>query len=292
MKTLRHFFGLTAIITMLTSAAFAQYAPSSLDYAVWKGTISQATLPFAGVGSTTNVAFTLGNYLSFDATGQAGSGAVGTYTYTQTGLNTASLVVVRTNISPTFTSIQNYTFTSVNGGVFTTTGSYNGYSGSAQGTFTLTILQPQSVSTTHLVNLSSRAAVGIDGNILIAGFIVGGSGNETVLVRGIGPTLGTFGLSGVLAQPVLTVYDSSGKVIASDQGWQNPPSVPAGASAVNASPANASHATFSKVGAFDLSDGSADSALVLTLPSGSYTAQISGLNKTTGVALIEVYEDN
>lgn len=147
-------------------------------------------------------------------------------------------------------------------------------------------------SPSRLVNISARANVGTGSNILIAGFIIGGSGNETVLVRGIGPTLGILGVAGVLGQPVLTVYDSSGKVITSDQGWQNPPTAPTGVWAGKASPTNASHATFSKVGAFDLSNGSADSALVITLPAGAYTAQISGANSTTGVALVEIYEDN
>lgn len=148
-------------------------------------------------------------------------------------------------------------------------------------------------SPSRLVNISARAGVGTGPNILIAGFIVGGTGSETVLVRGVGPTLGTaYGLTGVLANPVLTLFDSQGNVITSNQGWQNPPATPTGAWAGKAAPVDASHATFTKVGAFDLGNGTTDSALVVTLPAGAYTAEISGLNSTTGIALVEIYEDN
>jgi hypothetical protein len=91
---------------------------------------------------------------------------------------------------------------------------------------------------------------------------------------------------------VLTLFDSKGNVITSNQGWQNPPATPTGTWAGQASPADATHATFASVGAFDLSNGTADSALVVTLPAGAYTAEISGSGNGTGVALVEVYEDN
>jgi hypothetical protein len=148
-------------------------------------------------------------------------------------------------------------------------------------------------SPTRLVNISARANVGVGANILIAGFVIGGAGGETVLIRAIGPTLGTmFGLSGVLANPVLTLFDSKGNVITSNQGWQNSPGTPTGTWAGKASPTDATHGTFTKVGAFDLSDGTTDSAMVVTLPAGAYTAEISDANNGTGIALVEVYENN
>jgi len=86
------------------------------------------------------------------------------------------------------------------------------------------------------------------------------------------------------------VYDSASpaNVIASNSGWQNAP-VP-GNSPVLASVQLATSAVMSSVGAFSLVAGSADSAMVLTLPAGAYTAQVSGVNNSTGIALVEIYE--
>jgi len=73
----------------------------------------------------------------------------------------------------------------------------------------------------YLANISCRCNVGAGGNIAIAGFVMSGSANEQVLIRGVGPTLSQFSVSGVLAQPVLAVYNSSGVEIAADTGWGN-----------------------------------------------------------------------
>jgi hypothetical protein len=133
-------------------------------------------------------------------------------------------------------------------------------------------------NTARLANLSCRAQVGTGGNILIAGFVIGGSGSETLLVRAVGPGLAQFGLGGFLAQPSLSVFDSTGAVVASNTGW--------GTGAIPTLVANAA----GSVGAFALAAGSADSALIVNLPAGSYTAQISGVNSATGIALAEIYE--
>ena len=127
----------------------------------------------------------------------------------------------------------------------------------------------------HLVNLSARGTVGTGASILIGGFVVAGNASETVLVRGIGPGLGAFGLAGFLAHPVLTVLDSTGKVVANDTVW-------GGTAALSA--------IFSQVGAFPLAADSLDSALLVALPPGAYTAQLSGANATTGLGLLEIYE--
>lgn len=139
-----------------------------------------------------------------------------------------------------------------------------------------------------LVDIATRAQVGVNGDILIAGFVISGSNPATVLVRGVGPALTAFGVSGVLAQPIVKVYDNSGAQIASNQGWGNPPV--AGTSTVNATYRMATAADMSAAGAFALTAGSLDSAIVLTLPPGVYSAQISGAGGTSGVALAEVYQ--
>jgi len=135
-----------------------------------------------------------------------------------------------------------------------------------------------SASGTRLANISTRAQVGTGGNILIPGFVISGSGTEQLLVRADGPGLTQFGVGGVLAQTSLSVYNSSGTVIASNTGW-----------GTSSNPALIA-STAASVGAFAFASGSADSAQIVNLPAGAYTIQVSGANSTTGVALAEVYE--
>jgi hypothetical protein len=133
-------------------------------------------------------------------------------------------------------------------------------------------------STARLINISTRAVVGTGANILIPGFVISGSGNETLLIRADGPSLAGFGVAGTLAQPVLAVFDSNGNTVASNTGW-----------GTNTNPAQIASVAAS-VGAFSFASGSADSAVLVTLPAGAYTVHISGVNNGTGVALAEVYE--
>ena len=125
-----------------------------------------------------------------------------------------------------------------------------------------------------LVNLSCRANVGVDDNILIAGFAISGVAPKRVLIRAVGPTLGALGVTGALSDPRLEVVNqATGSTAAANDNW-------------TADLAN----VFSSVGAFALNPGSTDAAVVATLPPGSYTAKVSGANRGTGVALVEVYE--
>jgi sugar lactone lactonase YvrE len=137
---------------------------------------------------------------------------------------------------------------------------------------------PTPIQASHFINISTRAFVGIGGSVAIAGFTISGGANEQVLIRGVGPSLSIFSVSGVLAQPVLALFNSSGTQLATNTGW---------GTNSNSSQVNAA---FAATGAFALPSGSADSALLVSLAPGSYTAQVSGLNNTTGNALIEVYQ--
>ncbi|HZZ57188.1 MAG TPA: glycoside hydrolase family 9 protein [Opitutaceae bacterium] len=143
----------------------------------------------------------------------------------------------------------------------------------------------------RLLNLSARADVAASGSnpqVLIAGFVIGGSGSKSMLVRGIGPALAGFAVSDPLALPELTLFDGGSAVIATNSGWGSAPQPGASPQAGDASAATAQ--LFSQVGAFALTPGSADSALAAVLPSGSYTAQVSGQDGSTGVALAELYD--
>jgi arylsulfate sulfotransferase len=130
-------------------------------------------------------------------------------------------------------------------------------------------LSPQSNS--KLKNMSTRGSVGTGDDVLISGFIVGDVDSATVVVRALGPSLASFGVSGVLSDPTLTIYDSNGSAIASNDNWRD------NANAIDVqrnglAPPNAS-----------------ESALVLHLPAGAYTAIVSGANGGTGIGLAEVY---
>ncbi|HWA08315.1 MAG TPA: hypothetical protein VG838_02495 [Opitutaceae bacterium] len=142
----------------------------------------------------------------------------------------------------------------------------------------------------RLANLSARANVGTGDNVLIGGFVIAGPTAETVLIRAVGPTLGEapFNLAGVMSYPVLSVFDAQGRIVAKNKGWNNASIV--GPSEVPAGIRPASAPLMSAVGAFPLPAGSTDSALVLTLPPGAYTAQVNGFNATTGIGLVEIYE--
>jgi|CZKI01.1.fsa_nt_gi sugar lactone lactonase YvrE len=131
----------------------------------------------------------------------------------------------------------------------------------------------------RLVNISTRAMVGTGANIMIPGFVIQGSGTETLLIRGDGPSLTALGVAGALAQPVLTVL-SGQTVIASNTAW---------GTSTNPAPAQIASVA-AQVGAFPFASGSADCAVIVNLPAGAYTVEISGVNNTTGVALAEVYE--
>jgi hypothetical protein len=128
-------------------------------------------------------------------------------------------------------------------------------------------------------NVSTRGAVGTGSNIIIAGFVVNGTASRRVLVRGVGPTLARFGVQGVLADPQITLLDqATGATLRSNNDWATGEDAAIIAAASTAA------------GAFPLASGSLDAALLLMLPPGPYTVQLSGVNNGTGVGIVEVYD--
>ena len=130
--------------------------------------------------------------------------------------------------------------------------------------------------TDRLINLSSRLRIGAGGNVLIAGFVIGGTEAKQVLIRGIGPALAGLGVQGTLANPQLRLYRGS-EVIAQNDDWST------GADSA------ASAAAFLRLGAFALAPGSKDAALLETLAPGAYTAHVVA-DAAGGVALAEIYD--
>jgi hypothetical protein len=134
----------------------------------------------------------------------------------------------------------------------------------------------------RLVNVSARNFAGTGDGTLIAGFAISGNVPRRLLIRGVGPRLQAgFGVGGALADPKLELHLVEGGrsvLFAANDNWAE-----AGAAPVRAA--------FGAAGAFDLPDAaSKDAALVVTVPAGAYTVQLSGVGNATGEALIEIYE--
>lgn len=155
-------------------------------------------------------------------------------------------------------------------------GQYSASTGGANNGTGIALLEVYDADTTtptaRLSNTATRGYVGTGGDIIIAGFVISGTGAKTLLIRAVGPTLTAFGLTGVLADPQLTIYRGSDILLTNDD-----------ASAAAATAA-------AQVGAFALPTGSKDAAFVVTLPAGAYTVQVNGANATTGLALVEIYD--
>jgi outer membrane protein assembly factor BamB len=125
---------------------------------------------------------------------------------------------------------------------------------------------------TRLVNLSARTRVEANGAVTV-GFVLDGTTPRTILLRAVGPGLAEFGVTGVLADPAVTLL--RGQIVqAGNDDWDGNSSI---------------IATAREVGAFPLDSSSADAALLATLIPGAYTAQVTAPADQSGVVLVEVY---
>ncbi|MBI5766816.1 MAG: hypothetical protein HZA93_03425 [Verrucomicrobia bacterium] len=146
------------------------------------------------------------------------------------------------------------------------------------------IYDADTATTSRLVNLSSRSSVTSADGAFITGFVVSG-GTRNLLVRGLGPALMQFGVKDVLPDPMVSVYDATGRLVSTNDNWTN-----------------ATGALGAQVSAFPLTAGSSDAALSLSLAPGAYTVQISAappagrggpadlVLAAIGAAMLEVYE--
>ncbi|HEY2614545.1 MAG TPA: hypothetical protein VGI42_02450, partial [Chthoniobacterales bacterium] len=120
-------------------------------------------------------------------------------------------------------------------------------------------------------NISTRGFVQTGDNVMIGGFIVGGSETKRVLVRAIGPELTAAGVPYALQDPTLELHDSFGNILASNDNWKT-----------------SQEAEITATGIAPTDDREA--AIVASLSAGNYTAIVRGKGNTTGVALVEVYQ--
>ena len=132
---------------------------------------------------------------------------------------------------------------------------------------------PAPASAVHLSNISTRGVVGNGNNVLIGGFIIGGTTSKTVVVTGVGPSLAAAGIANPLANPTLSLVRSAdGVTLASNDDWNT---------AANAA----------QVQAAGFAPGNPrESAIMMTLPPGAYTTILSGVGGTTGTGIVAVYE--
>ena len=154
-------------------------------------------------------------------------------------------------------------------------GSYTAVLRSVDGTegkalFELYNLAPGNSS---LLNISTRGVAGTGDDVMIGGFIVGGTAPARVIIRAIGPSLAAFGVTGVLPDPVLELHDQDGALIDQNDNWRSDH----GQEIINTNiPPSDEH----------------ESAIVATLAPGAYTAIVHDAGTAEGVALVEVYALN
>jgi N-acetylneuraminic acid mutarotase len=127
-------------------------------------------------------------------------------------------------------------------------------------------------ASSQLANISTRGFVLTGDNVMIGGFILGGTNNAQVVVRGIGPSLSQFGLNPVVADPTLELHNANGTLLVSNDNWQDD---------------SASAALLSAHG-LGLSDPN-ESGIFQSLPPGAFTAILAGKNGGTGIGLVEIY---
>ena len=139
-------------------------------------------------------------------------------------------------------------------------------------------------TTSVLGNISTRGFVQTGENVMIGGFIVQGTGAKKVIIRAIGPELipPPYNIPNALANPTLELHNASGALIGSNDNWQT--TILGGIITSNqvSDIQNSGHAP----------TAGSESAIIADLQPGNYTAIVSGVNNTTGVALVEVYDLN
>jgi len=137
-----------------------------------------------------------------------------------------------------------------------------------------------SAASSNLANISTRSFVQTGEHVMIGGFIVQGTGTKSVIIRAIGPELTQYGITDVLANPKLELYNATGALIGTNDDWQT--TIIGGVITSNqvSDIQNSGH----------VPTAASESAIIADLQPGNYTAIVRGVSNTTGVALVDVYD--
>jgi hypothetical protein len=266
MKSLKFIPAIAGLLLAAATANAQTFAPPSvIGNTILNGTITSSTGGANGDGTISDLLSVNGMDYSISTANTLYAPAP--YVYANTGANTGTLTEGSESVALTFTSVSGGTFVATNGGA------------TQSGTFTLVSLGVPSalnslIQGNSLLNFSNLMHVDA-ATSSTAGFVIGGSSPVTVLVRASGPGLAQFGVKGTLATPSIKLDNGSGVTLASNSGWAN---------------SAALQSAFTAAGAFNFPQGSADSAVLMTLAPGSYTAQVASTSATdSGYVLVEVY---
>jgi len=129
------------------------------------------------------------------------------------------------------------------------------------------------VPATRLVNISTRTRVGTGEDVMIAGFTTVGGASTRLILRGLGPSLSSFGISNPLQDPTLELRNANGALLRSNNDWADDPVQAADLIAAGLAPSNTK-----------------ESAIATTMAPGAYTAILAGNNGGQGVGTVEVYD--
>ncbi len=259
-------FLLLGLVAVTVRAQTTDFAPANLSSVIFNGTITAATGGANGAGTVSSLFTSNGLDYTLNPDGTLSDPAP--FVYTKTGANTARVTEAAVGSLQSVSVAM--TFTSATGGTFVAT---YGNNSTQSGTFTLGSI----AFTSPLVNVSTRTTLAANGSA-ITGFVVGGSGPRRVLIRAVGPGLTQFGVTGALTNPQIMLWRGATMIGQNDD-------FSAGGTVDTTLPAQ-----FTRVGAFALTNGSRDAAMIATLEPGAYTAQIRGGTATeTGEVLLEVY---
>ena len=144
---------------------------------------------------------------------------------------------------------------------------------SATATATATPTATPTASPAQALNISTRLRVDTGDNAMIAGYIITGNNSKTVVLRGIGPSLAAFGIGNVLLDPALELHGPNGSLIVKNNNWKD------------------DQRSLIEGTIFQPSDDR-ESVIIATLQPSNYTAILTGQGNTTGVGLVEVYDNN